>query len=283
MALEDEFGDIILKARAGLGFSVDTVSKKVGISKLEVTQLESYARKPELKEIALIASILHLNSDRLEAIAYQKYVPRPAPSILSSRVHTVIGHIGTYEVKGYLAFDPSTRHAAMIDTANNPEGMMEAVFRKGLNLKYIFLTHTHQDHIGGLDQILKKMNVPVYVSQEEVGQLGRLWNPEKDRLVKEGETIPLGEMMFEVLEVPGHTNGGRGFLSVRSDPPFGFFGDSIFAGSLGRAYSPASYPELLQSVREKVLALSEETVLFPGHGPSTTAGEERAHNPFFTL
>ncbi len=283
MSLEDEFGDIILKARGGLGLSVEAVSKKVGISKLEVTQLEAYARKPAQKEIELFASLLHLNSERLEEIAFQKYAPRPVPASLSGRVHTIIGHIGNYEVKGYLVVDPSTRDAAMIDTANNPDGMMEAILRNGWNLRYILLTHTHPDHIGGLGQILKKMNVPVYVSQEEAGQLDKLWDSGKDRLAKEGEKIPLGELKFEVLEVPGHTAGGRGYLSAQSDPPFGFFGDSIFAGSLGRAYSTASYPELLQSVRKKVLALPEETVLFPGHGPATTAGEEREHNPFFSL
>lgn len=281
MGLEDEFGDIILKARAGLGLSVDAVSKKVGISKLEVTQLEAYARKPAQKEIELFASLLHLNSERLREIAFQKYAPRPVPSSLSGRVHTIIGHIGSYEVKGYLAVDPSTREAAMIDTANNPDGMMEAILQNGWHLRLILLTHTHQDHIGGLDRILKKLNVPVYVSQEEIGQLGGLWDPKKDRLAKEGERIPLGKMNFEVLEVPGHTTGGRGYLSAESDPPFGFFGDSVFAGSLGRAYSTASYPELLRSVKEKVLVLPEETVLFPGHGPATTAGEERGHNPFF--
>jgi hydroxyacylglutathione hydrolase len=283
MGLEDAFGDIILKARAGLGLSVDAVSKKVGISKLEVTQLEAYARKPSKKEVELFASFLQLNSGRLEEIAFEKYVPRPVPASLSGRVHTIIGHIGSYEAKGYLVTDLSTGNAAMIDTANNPDGMMETIRRNGWNLKCILLTHTHQDHIGGLDQILKGMNVPVYVSQEESGQLGKLWDSNKDRLVKEGEKIPLGKILFEVLEVPGHTTGGRGYLSAQSDPPFGFFGDSIFAGSLGRAYSPVSYPELLQSVKKKVLALPQETVLFPGHGPATTAGEERAHNPFFTL
>jgi hydroxyacylglutathione hydrolase len=281
MQLEDEFGDIILKARAGLGLSVEQVSKATGLTRIEVTQLEAYAKKPSLDESDRFADLLQLNPSRLRKIAEQAYFPSPAPSKLIKNVVEVVGHIGSYEVKGYLAVDLKSRIAAMIDTANNPDGMMNCLVQNGWQLKHIFLTHTHQDHIGGLEKILGRMNVPVYVSQEEVGQLGHLWKPDKDRLVKEGDQIAVGEILFNVLEVPGHTAGGRGYFSARSERPFGFFGDSVFAGSLGRAYSPVSYPQLLFAVRNKALNLPLETVLFPGHGPATTVGEERENNPFF--
>ncbi|MFI5304162.1 MAG: MBL fold metallo-hydrolase [Nitrospiria bacterium] len=281
--LEDEFGDIILKARAGLGLSVDFISKKMELTKTEVTQIEAYAKKPTQRQIELFATLLHLDPSRLREISSQMYSPKPAPSLLENRVHTVKGYIGTYEVKGYLVVDPVSGEAAMVDTANNPDGMIEVIDRNAWNLRYILLTHTHQDHIGGLDQILKQINVPVFVSEQEAVQLGNSWNSKKDRLVTEGDQFHFANILFEVLNVPGHTTGGRGYLFSRSDPPFGFFGDTIFAGSLGRAYSTISYPELLNSVREKVLSLPGETVLYPGHGPATTVEEEKEHNPFFNL
>ncbi|MBI3595086.1 MAG: MBL fold metallo-hydrolase [Nitrospirae bacterium] len=286
MNLEDEFGDIILKARAGLGLSVDQVSKATGMTKLEVTQLEAYAKNPSPQECNLFAELLHLTPSRLLKIVTREYFPSPVPSAAVKNVLTLVGHIGTYEVKGYLVVDLGSRDAVMIDTANNPEGMLEALSHHGWNLKHIFLTHTHQDHIGGLEKILRNIKVPVYVSQEEVGQLGHVWDSGKDRVVKEGDQIVVGEIAFNVLEVPGHTAGGRGYFTSPSEfpfsaPPYGFFGDSIFAGSLGRAYSPVSYPQLLFSVKEKVLNLPGETVIFPGHGPATTVVEEREHNPFF--
>ncbi len=281
MALEDEFGDIILKARAGLGLSVDFVSKETGINKMEITQLEALARKPTPEQVEAFSRLLHLNSARLMDIAFHRYIPRPVPSFLSQHILTVLGYIGTYEVKGYLIVDPATKETAMVDTAYNPEGMINAISQNGLKLKYILLTHTHHDHMGGIDKIREKLDVPIYVSREEVGQLGKTWDSSKDRLVKEGESISVGNLTLKILHTPGHTPGGTGYICQRPDLSFGFFGDAIFAGSLGRAYATISYPQLIESVRTKILTLSEETVLFPGHGPATTVGEEKKRNPFF--
>ena len=281
MALEDEFGDIILKARAGRGLSVDFVSKETGVNKTEITQLEALAKKPTSEQVEVFARLLHLDPAKLMEIAFQRYVPKPVPSTLSEKVITILGTIGAYEVKGYLIVDPSTREAAIVDTAYHPEGMMSAIAQNQLNLKYILLTHTHQDHMGGVDKIREKFDVPIYVSREEVGQLGKTWNSAKDRLVQEGESISLGKLTIKSFHTPGHTPGGTGYVCQTSGLSFGFFGDAIFAGSLGRAYAVISYPQLIQSVQTKILTLPEETVLFPGHGPATTVGEEKKHNPFF--
>ncbi|HXN06788.1 MAG TPA: MBL fold metallo-hydrolase [Nitrospiria bacterium] len=281
MPLEDEFGDIILKARAGLALSADEVARKAGITCTQLTQLEALVRKPEGGEIGSFAEILHLNPERLADIAFDRYAPAPVPESLSNRVTQVTGYIGEYQVKGHLVTDPATGETAMVDTAYNPEGMIEVIEKNGWFLKYILLTHTHHDHIGGIGKVLESFPVPVVVSPEEKSQLGADFDPSRDLTPKEGETLSLGKMTFRIIRTPGHTPGGTGFLFEKESPPFAFFGDAIFAGSLGRAYSPNSYPELVRAIREKVLTLSPETVLFPGHGPATTAGEEQAHNPFF--
>jgi len=103
--------------------------------------------------------------------------------------------------------------------------------------------------------------------------------PPPDVLVREGDTVPLGDVAFRVLHTPGHTAGHVTYLSG----DLAFVGDLIFEGSIGRTDLPGgSLDDLLRAVREKIFTLPGETILFPGHGPATTVGDEKRGNPFFT-
>ena len=274
--LEDEFCDIIKKARNGQGLSPDQVSASSGLDAVVLRELESGRRAPAREEVLALAAALKLDGPKLAAIACDNWhpahpAPHPAQGVLAVR-----GDIGGYEVKGYLFYDPATRDAVLIDTGYNPEAMLRTIERERLRLTAICLTHGHADHAGGIDAILAHYPVPVYIGEGDWGLLG--WQPPTAlrKFVGDGETIQVGEAELKFVTTPGHTPGGVCYQTNECC----FVGDTLFAGSIGRANPSTLYPTHLKSVRTRVLTLPENFILFPGHGPSTTVREEKAHNPF---
>jgi len=274
--LEDEFADIIKKARAGLGLSLAGAAQSSGIALSDIKELESGIRRPTRKEVADIAQTLRLNADKLTAIACDGWTPAAQNPSLHQDVTMVLGDIGGYAVKGYLLRDPATNEAAMIDTGYNPERMLQIIEEDRLKLVAICLTHGHQDHAGGLDAILPRHPVTVYLGEGDWHLLG--WKPSAAlrKFPADGEAIKVGAMTVQIIATPGHTPGG---LCYRTEGSM-FVGDTLFAGSIGRSNPSTLYATHLESVHRRLFTLPDETALFPGHGPATTAGEEKAHNPF---
>lgn len=275
--LEDDFSDIIQKARAGLGRSAAEVASRAGLSPSDLKDLESGRRPPKADETRRLAQNLQLDPDKLEAIAAGRWQPRPIPPPGTPPVIRLTGMIGNYPVHGYLCFDPKTRKAVLIDTAYEPRLALVAVAREGLRLEAIVLTHCHRDHIGGLDRLREATGAVVVVHPAERALYDENAERPPDREVGEGDEIPFGESRLRALETPGHTAGGVSYLVDGTV----FVGDALFAGSMGRSMSPAGFETLRASLADKILTLPIETRLCPGHGPMTTVGEERQHNPFF--
>jgi len=276
MTLEDDFCDIIKKARTGQGLSPEQVSTAAGWDPRALRDLEAGRRPPTREEALAAAAALKLDGPKLAAIACDHWHPaHPAPATAKD-VLLVRGDIGGYEVKGYLFFDPATRKAVMIDSGYNPEGMLRAIERERLTLTAICLTHGHADHAGGIDAILARHPVPIYMGEEDWDLLG--WQPPtaSRRFVRDGDALRIGGAELKFVTTPGHTPGGVCYRAT----DYCFVGDTLFAGSIGRANPPALYPAHLESVRRRVLTLPEQLILFPGHGPATTVREERDHNPF---
>ena len=279
-ALEDEFSDIVKKARLGSGASIAHVAEAARLQQDEWACLEQGDRPPSEDEARVMARALGLKGEALAAVSVRSWVPQPSPEWVSSLVVTVPGDIGGYKVKGYVLIDPDTRRAVFIDTAYNAAGMLAVLDERNATLVGMCLTHGHADHADGLDRILSEWSVPVYLGEGDFPLLP--WKPPQASIIVPGDSqvLVVGNLRVECLATPGHTPGGVCY-QVRSDgQALCFVGDTLFAGSVGRANPLSLYADHLVSVRRRVLQLDPDTVLLPGHGPPTTVREERVTNPF---
>jgi len=280
MALEDEFCDIVKKARMGRGQSIAHAAETAHLQKNEWEHLEQGTRAPSENEVHAIAQALALKGEALATVAVKGWTPAPSPAWVSSFVVTVCGDVGGYEVKGYVFADPQTRRALFIDTAYNAKAMLAVLREKNLTLVGVCLTHGHMDHAGGLDRILSEWPVPVYLGRGDFPLLP--WKPPQESLVvpEDSKVLAVGDLRFECLATPGHTPGGFCYKVQSQGQALCFVGDTLFAGSVGRSNPFSLHADHLASVRRRVLQLEPDTVLLPGHGPPTTVKEERVTNPF---
>ncbi len=288
MVLEDGFADIIGKARFGKGWSLFELANRSMISESRIADLEAEAR-PSASEVASIGAPLDLDVKKLQVgsdLAWAPnlkppYVVDPGETVSNDMVHVIDGKIGSYPVNGYLFTDWKSRESVLFDTGYSPDKVIAFLEKNALRLVAICLTHAHPDHIGGIKEIQSHSDAPVYLHRDEIpGNIGL----KRRILVKEKMAIALGRFTITARLTPGHTDGGTSYfidsVSGRSKG-IAFVGDALFAGSIGRAKSPGSYPTLLNSVKNIILSSPSETLLFPGHGPVTTVGAENANNPFF--
>lgn len=276
MPLEDELSDILKKSRTGQQLTIDEVARRSGLSAADITGLE-HGEKPRSREtLAAVGAALGLSAEPLAAIALDHWTPAATPAI--GGIETVRGDIGGYEVKGYVVHDRG--EAVLVDTGFNAPAMQAVLARLNVKLVGICLTHGHDDHSGGMEELLARWKVPVYLGRGDEPLLK--WHPPKGTLVipTDGQTLAVGSLAIQCVATPGHTPGGICYRLEREGRPICFVGDTLFAGSIGGSNPRMLYATHLESVRRRVLTLAENTVLFPGHGPSTTVREERIHNPF---
>ena len=168
-----------------------------------------------------------------------------------------------------------TREAAVIDpgmdSEREAEPILDFIKQNSLHTKYIINTHGHPDHVAGNAIMKEATGAPILIHES---------NPEHvqaDSKLHDGDTIQVGTIKLVVLHTPGHTKDG---ISLLGDN-FVFTGDALFAGSVGRTdFLGGSYEELIQSIKTKLLSLPDSFKVYSGHGPPTTIGDEKLHNPF---
>lgn len=261
--LEDHAGDIIQKARTGYGYDIDFLARLSEVPPQLVAMVEHSGRLEDRELCERLAFPLHLDGEKLWAIAHGWEPQEPDFSGRPVAVISVplsIGSICRIVTCGELAL--------VADPGSDPDLILQAC--GGRQLAAILITHTHRDHIGALEQLKALTQAPVFapLAEKENLQVDATW-------LVGGETLPFAGLTVRTLAVPGHTPGGTAYWldSVC------FVGDSLFAGSTGRGFF--NHPMLRQTVKEKLLSLPDDTVLMPGHGPMSTVGEEKRHNPFF--
>ncbi|RKU29240.1 hydrolase [Candidatus Poribacteria bacterium] len=273
-ALEDEFGDIIGKARRGQNMSQGEVAQASEITESDLSRMEKYTLKPTESQVYKLAEVLNLDGKKLLAIATEQWEPSPQellPENAPLDVVTISAPVGGWPVNAYLLVCNATGEAAIIDTAAHPEVILEILDIHKVNPTTILLTHSHGDHTNGLPELQCATDCQTYIHKNEP-------KPETYTELKElehSDVISIGQLMVTVADTPGHTSGGCSFVTQSA----AFVGDAIFAGSVGGPN--ISYEDEINSVRDNILSLPDDVRLFPGHGPPTTVGEEKLHNPFF--
>ncbi|MBI2955483.1 MAG: MBL fold metallo-hydrolase [Chloroflexi bacterium] len=194
-----------------------------------------------------------------------------------------------FETNCILVVCPETREAIVVDPGFDGDAIMRAVDELQAKVKYIVITHAHPDHILACDQVKAATGAPVLVHPLDAPAMTRMpseltfWLKEKpimapaDEFINEGDELTIGQVVLKVLHTPGHS---RGHISLVTDG-IAIVGDVLFFQGIGRTDFPGgSFPELIDSIKTKLFPLGDDTVVYPGHGPATTIGDERTTNPF---
>jgi hydroxyacylglutathione hydrolase len=178
---------------------------------------------------------------------------------------------GEMTVNAYVVYDAGSGEGVAFDTGAEAEGMVEMVRRKGLRLGMVMVTHVHEDHVMGLVRLSDATGARVWVSEREA-----MGGAEE---FEDGKVWEVGGLRIEARRTSGHARGGTTYVVEGLARGVAVVGDALFAGSMGGGM--VSYEEALRTNRAGIFTLADETIVGPGHGPLTTVGEEKLHNPFF--
>jgi glyoxylase-like metal-dependent hydrolase (beta-lactamase superfamily II) len=275
MNLEDHVGDIIRKGRAMSGVEVETAARAAGLTAAELAELEESGRVPpgRTPDFGALAGLLGLHHVRLEAIA-KGWTPSVKDLGQWRELRCVTTTSGNMAVNCYLVWDEVSRDAALFDTGWEAEPIFQLIAQNQLELRHIFITHSHADHIaalGGVRERFPKARLHSSAASSPVDQRNR-----------PTDFIHLGSLRITHRDTPGHAADGVTYIIgtwPEDAPHVAIVGDALFAGSIGRGNQ--SWELARRKIREQIFTLPPETLLCPGHGPLTTVAEEKEHNAFF--
>lgn len=269
--LEDHVGDIIRKARQGANVSAEVAAHSAGISVVELTDLEQTGQCKSRPDFRGLGQVFGIPGDRLEAIA-NGWLPKPVDLGQWRELRLIATTQGGNTVNCFLAWDEVTREAALFDTGWEAGPINAVIEQEKLDLRHLFITHTHHDHIAALDELRGQYpKMRIHASAKN-------YSPEQRN--RTNDCISIGSLRITHRETPGHSEDGVVYVigGFPEDAPLvAVCGDTLFAGSMSRGFQ--SFDLLRQKIKEQILTLPPQTLLCPGHGPLTTIAEELAHNP----
>jgi len=261
--LEDLFNDVVAKSKRGLGLTLEALAEKTGVRATEITTVKDGIKDDTT--LLKLAPVLGLHGPALVTMANAGWYPERVKLEGLAQFNTTYHDM---TVNAYLVWDAQTREAAAFDTGATAAPMLEKIRELGLTLKYLFLTHTHPDHVADIPTLPA---AEVLVSEREPHPAAQTFAP--------GAIWQLGALSIESRSTWGHSKGGTTFVVRGLAHPVAVVGDALFASSMGGGM--VSYADALATNRKEIFTLPDDTVIAPGHGPLTTVAEEKAHNPFY--
>ena len=273
MNLEDNLGDVIRKARMMSNTSVAVAAGAGGLTEAELSELEAsgtFSRRPNF---TALASAIGLNAGKLETIA-NGWLPQKPDLARWRELHVFTTAGDGMTVNCYLVWDAATRDAALFDTGFDAQPVQETIAAHKLQLRHVFITHSHPDHIAALGAIRAAFPTAKVHSSSK--------NAPVEQRNQTGEIVLLNRLQIAHRATPGHAEDGVTYMVSHwpdNAPLVAIVGDAIFAGSMGGGNN--AWDLARSKVREEILALPAETLICAGHGPLTTVGEELANNPFY--
>ena len=273
MNLEDHLGDIIRKARKASNVPPEVAAKAAGLSVEELSALESSGTPPKPVNYTALAQAVKLSPARLERIA-NGWLPSPKDTSRWRELRMMTTEGEGITVNCYLVWDEVSREAALFDTGFSAEPIFKMIDENQIQLKHLFLTHTHHDHIAAMDAVRERFpKVLIHTDAKSAPP------QHKNR---RNDCIQLGSLRITNRDTVGHAEDGVIYIVgnwPEDAPHVAIIGDTIFAGSLATGF--LSWDGLKERVRSQIFSLPADTLLCAGHGPLTTVAEEKENNPFF--
>lgn len=273
MTLEDHIGDILSKARAMAGVTAEAAARAAGLEVRQLNELEATGVCASQPNYTALADLLGLGPGRLERIA-GGWLPEVPDLGQWRELRRISTSEGGMEVHCYLVWDEATRDAALFDTGFDAAPVLKMIEENALDLKHVFITHSHYDHMQGLGEVRARFPKALLHTNSR--------NAPPQHRNRANDCLHLGSLRVTNRETPGHAEDGVTYIigNWPEDAPFvAVVGDAIFAASMGRVGTNAKSAK--EAIRAQILSLPPETLLCPGHGPLTSVEQEKRNNPFF--
>ncbi|MSU61282.1 MAG: MBL fold metallo-hydrolase [Pedosphaera sp.] len=273
MNLEDHLGDIIRKARIAAKVSSVAAAQAANLAQETYAAIEDTGTSVLDVDLAALASVVGLQPQKLKRIA-NGWVPAAVDLSLWRELRRITTSCSDYSVNCYLIWDEVTREAALFDTGFEAGPIFQVIDENQIQLRHLFITHTHEDHVAALGPIRERFPKVKLHSSSKHAPIEQRNRP--------NDFIDLGSLRITNRDTPGHAEDGVTYIigNFPDDAPStAIVGDAIFAGSMGKA--PENPDLAKQKIREQIFSLPADTLICPGHGPFTTVSQEKENNPFF--